>query len=322
MNIHSAPGTFEIAVLILFLVGYLLYIIRVVRVSKILGSSPSKVLMKLVFRSLFFALCLIALLGPTFGESKQQIEAKGKDMYIAIDLSESMNAFDIAPTRLEKLKFHLKTIVEAFNADRIGLIIFSSEAFIQCPLTYDQSALNLFIDGMHTGLVPRAGTDFGPALDMALSKIESDETNVSQNNAKIIILISDGEDFGEQSDNMVKKIEDAGIKLFTLGIGTTEGSKILTRNGFKTDREGNEVVTRLDSRSLRKLAAQTGGKYFEVSEERNDVERLINTIRNIEGEIQDTRELNVAENKYFYFLAIAGIILVLDLLFSVRVIKV
>jgi Ca-activated chloride channel family protein len=271
---------------------------------------------------LFLALVVVALLGPTFGESKQQVQAKGKDIYIAIDLSESMNAFDIAPTRLEKLKFHLKSIVEEFNSDRIGLIIFSSEAFIQCPLTFDQSALNLFIDGMHSGLVPRAGTDFGPALEMALEKIEKDDSNVSQSNSKIIILISDGEDFGERSEEMARRIEDAGIKLFTLGIGTEQGSKILTRRGYKTDREGEEVITKLDSRSLRKLAAQTGGKYFEISSTSNDVSRLINTIKNIEGEIQDTKELDVAENKYFYFLALAGIILAIDMLTTVKVLRI
>jgi len=322
MKLYYSLSVLEMAFITLFLLGYLIYLFRVYNIARKLKTGASGVFIKLFLRSVFFALLIIALLGPTFGESKQEIQAKGKDIYVAIDLSESMNAFDIAPTRLEKLKYHLKQIVESFSSDRIGLIIFSSEAFVQCPLTYDQSALNLFIDGLHTGLVPRAGTDFGPALEMAYSKIEEDNSIPSQKKSQIIILISDGEDFGENTSSIVKKIEDASLKLFTLGIGTENGSKILTRNGYKTNKEGDEVITKLENNSLKKIAAKTGGKYFEISDKTNDVARLISAIKNIEGEIQDTRELDVAENKYFYFLAIAGIILAIDLLTSVRILRI
>lgn len=241
---------------------------------------------------------------------------------VVLDLSESMNAFDIAPTRLEKVKFELKNIVEAFSSDRIGIVIFSSEAFMQCPLTYDQNALFLFIETLHTGLVPNTGTDFGPGLGMALDKLEDNEGSSIQQKSKVIILVSDGEDFGDETTSMADKIKERGIRLFTLGIGTERGSKIRTRQGFKKDNNGRDVVSKLNDRSLKSLAASTGGQYFEINETHNDVSRLINTIGSIEGEVRDTRQVDVSANKYYYFLGFALFLLLLDGLITMRTIKI
>ena len=136
----------ELILIGLFLVLYAGYFVRVFLVATKLGTSYRKVLLKFALRSLYFALLIIALLGPSFGESTREIKSIGKDIYVAVDLSASMNAYDIQPSRLEKVKFELKKIVSAFNSDRLGIIIFTSEAFVQCPLTYDQSALNLWIE--------------------------------------------------------------------------------------------------------------------------------------------------------------------------------
>ena len=233
-----------------------------------------------------------------------------------------MNAYDVQPTRLEKVKYELGKIVEEFSSDRIGLIIFSSEAFVQCPLTYDQAALNLFIETLSTRLVPNTGTDFGPALTMALDKLDSDaETSIDQK-AKIIILISDGEDFGEETTNIRKEVKDRGIKLFTLGVGTTQGSKIETTNGFKKDKSGVDVVTKLDRKSLKELAARTGGKYFEINDRQNDTRRLINTINAVEGQLRDARIVDVSANKYTYFLLGALILLVIDTVTTVKTVRI
>jgi Ca-activated chloride channel family protein len=262
------------------------------------------------------------LLGPSFGQSQREVSSIGKDIYLLVDLSESMNATDIQPTRLEKVKFELKNIVDAFNSDRLGLIIFSSEAFVQSPLTYDQNALNLFIETLNTNLVPNSGTDFGPPLNMAYEKLMQEESTITQPKSKIIIMISDGEDFGEETGEIAEKIEEAGIKLFTLGVGTETGSRIRTASGFKKDRQGNEVITRLDDRQLKSLAVETDGKYFEINDRNNDVERLINTINQIEGELRDTRLMDVSANKYFYFLWLALFFMVFDFLFSIKTIRI
>ncbi|REE02106.1 Ca-activated chloride channel family protein [Marinoscillum furvescens DSM 4134] len=320
MNWAYSIDTFEIILLVLFALFYLLYVIRLARIKAKLNIPISKWLIKFSIRSLYVALIIAALLGPSFGETKREIKSVGKDIFVCVDLSESMNAFDVQPTRLEKVKFELKNIVEAFSSDRIGLIMFSNEAFMQCPLTYDNNALNLFIQALSTNLVPNSGTDFGPPLRMALKKLTSEESSVTQQKSKIIVLISDGEDFGEETET--EEIESSGIKLFTLGVGTERGSKIQTRRGFKKNNKGEEVVSRLNDRSLKKVASDTGGKYFEINASRNDVERLINSINDIEGELRDAKQLDSKDNKYFYFLILALVLMLCDAMIGVKVIRI
>ena len=305
-----------------FLLFYGLYLARVIRIAKGLNTPFATVFLKLFLRTIYFALFIIALLGPSFGGGKKEVKSIGKDIMFCVDLSKSMDAFDIQPTRLEKVKYEMKKIVTAFNSDRLGVIIFGSEAFVQCPLTYDQNALNIFIETMNTNLVPTSGTDFGPPLRMAMKKLQEEESQTGQSKSKIIILISDGEDFGEETDDIVKDIEDEDIKLFTLGVGTASGGNIYAANGLKKDREGNTVVTKLNSGSLRKLADKTAGQYFEINDSRNEVSRLINTISNIEGELRDTRYVDVTANKYYYFLMAALALMVMDVLLNVKTIRI
>jgi Ca-activated chloride channel family protein len=314
-------GITEIVFIALFTILYAIYIIRIARIGHSLKTPYGAVFLKVILRTLVLALLIISLLGPSLGESKREVKSVGKDIMMCVDLSKSMDAIDIAPTRLEKIKHEMKKIVEAFNSDRLGVIIFSGEAFMQCPLTYDQNALNLFIETMNTGLVPSSGTDFGPPLRLTLQKMEED-TKRSRAKSKIIILISDGEDFGDETNEIVKEIEDKDIKLFTLGIGTERGGQIRAGSGFKTDRAGNVVVTKLNPASLQSIANKTGGKYFEINETRNDVARLINTVSKIEGELMDARFVDVTANKYYYFLLAALVLLSLDVLMNVKTIRI
>lgn len=322
MNWLYQLGLLELVFGGLFIVLYAIYLIRFISISRTMNTSFAGIIVKLLIRSIYFSLLMVALLGPSFGESKREIKSVGKDIFILVDLSLSMNAADIQPTRLEKVKFELKNIVSAFSSDRIGIIFFSSEAFMQAPLTYDQNALNLFIETLNTDLAPNAGTDFSPPLEMALDKLNNEDSPVTQQKSKVVILISDGEDFGEDTKSIKQEIEDQEIKLFTLGVGTKRGTKIRMRNGFKKNKQGEDVITKLDSRVLKSLAKDTGGKYFEINATNNDVSRLINTINKIEGELRDTREADVSENRYFYFLAVALFFIIIDLLISFRTIKI
>ena len=315
-------GLAQIIFAILFLALYGMFVFRIFRVSRTLNTPFYTIFFKLVLRAAFFALILIAFLGPSFGDSKKEIKSVGKDIMICVDLSKSMDAFDVQPTRLEKVKYEMKRIVEAFNSDRVGVIIFSSEAFMQCPLTYDQNALNLFIETMNSSLVPSSGTDFAPPLKMALDKIQNQDGPSSQRKSKVIILISDGEDFGEHTNEIDKEIEDKGIKLFTLGVGTERGSQIMSGRGYKTDAQGNPVISKLNSKELKSLASRTNGQYFEINESRNDVARLINTIGKIEGELRDARYVDVSANRYYFFLLAALVLLALDLLIDVKTVTI
>ena len=315
-------GFIEILLILTFFIFYLIYIVRLLRINSRISVSFKGVITKVIFRSTYFFLMIIALLGPSFGSSKKEIKVIGKDIMIAIDLSESMNANDIQPSRLEKIKFELKKIIDEFNSDRIGIIMFSNEAYIQCPLTYDKNALNLFIETLNTGLVPNSGTDFGPPLDLSLDKLLADKIQ-ENDKSKIIILISDGEDFGENTYEIVDKIKESSIKLFTVGIGTAKGTRITLRNGlFKKDKDGKEVITKLNSTSLKKIANETKGKYFEISNQINQINGMIYEIKEIKGDLIDSKSIDVPKNKYFYFLFVALMLMSMDFLFNFKIIRI
>ena len=315
-------GFIEILLILTFIIFYLIYIVRLLRINSRISVSFKGIITKIIFRSTYFFLMIIALLGPSFGSSKKEIKVIGKDIMIAIDLSESMNANDIQPSRLEKIKFELKKIIDEFNSDRIGIIMFSNEAYIQCPLTYDKNALNLFIETLNTGLVPNSGTDFGPPLDLSLDKLLADKIQ-ENDKSKIIILISDGEDFGENTYEIVDKIKESSIKLFTIGIGTAQGTRITLRNGlFKKDKDGKEVITKLNSTSLKKIANETKGKYFEISNQINQINGMIYEIKEIKGDLIDSKFMDVTKNKYFYFLFVALMLMSMDFLFNFKIIRI
>jgi len=322
MNFQEDIGIFELSLVSLFLMFYFLYLVRIYKINQQIKVNLNAVFIKFILRVTFFTLLIISLLGPNFGIKEEKVEVVGKDIMIAVDLSESMNANDIQPSRIEKVKFEIKKIVDEFSGDRIGIIMFSGEAFVQCPLTYDKNALNLFVETLNTGLVPNSGTDFGPPLELGLSKLQDENSGDNDFKSKIIILFSDGEDFGEDTDQSIEKIKENSLKLFSVGIGTDEGTKILDDFGnFKKDNEGNDVITKLNSSSLRETADKTGGKYYEISKNKNEINQMITEIKNIKGDVIDQQTSNISENKYFYFLLSALVLVAIDFIFVSKIIS-
>ena len=322
MNFQEDIGIFELSLVSLFLIFYILYLFRLYKINKQIKVNLKAVFIKLILRITFFTLLIISLLGPNFGIKKEKVEVVGKDIMIAVDLSESMNANDIQPSRIEKVKFEIKKIIDEFSGDRIGIIMFSGEAFVQCPLTHDKNALNLFVETLNTGLVPNSGTDFGPPLELGLTKLQDENSGDNNFKSKIIILFSDGEDFGDETDKSIEKIKENQLKLFSVGIGTDEGSKILDDFGnFKKDNEGNDVITKLNSISLKETADNTGGKYYEISKNKNEINQMITEIKNIKGDVIDQQTSDISENKYFYFLLSALILVAIDFIFVSKIIS-
>ncbi|TAH22220.1 MAG: VWA domain-containing protein [Cytophagales bacterium] len=323
MTWFNELGRIELILISTFVFFYILYLGKIHRIASILKTSARGVLVKFFLRIIYFSLIILAILGPSFGEVSKEVESKGKDIYIAVDLSMSMNATDIQPSRLDKVKFELKNIVANFSSDRVGLIIFSSEAFVQCPLTYDQSALNLFIETLNTNLVPNAGTDFAPPLQIAYKKFVEEKDESVKDQAKTIILISDGEDFGEETQDALGELESRGIKVFTLGIGTQRGSTIPFRErSVKRDESGREVITTLKREPLMDIADRTQGKFFEISDEKNNVAQLIESVKKIEGQVRDKRKMDVKANKFYIFLLPALLLVLLDIFITIKVVKV
>jgi Ca-activated chloride channel homolog len=305
---------------LIFGVLYVGYLYRYYRINRSLQVTKHRLFLKLLLRTCYFILFLIALSGPSIGTSMKEIKEEGKDIFIAIDLSQSMNATDIGPTRLQRVKFELKNLVKSFTGDRIGLIIFSSEAFIQCPLTFDQNVLQLHLDGLNSGLVPNQGTDLGPPLSMAMQKFELEESQEIK--SKSVVLISDGEDFGDTYGDISSELSDKGIKVFSLGVGTSQGSTIPRGNGVIIDPKTSQpAITRLEPNNLKKIASQTGGVYFELSDQASEIPDLIATLEREEGAVTGSRMVEASANKYFYFLLVALGLAILDMVLPLKTIK-
>ncbi|MDX5480221.1 MAG: VWA domain-containing protein [Hymenobacteraceae bacterium] len=307
----------------LFFGLYVGYLMRVRKVAMFFGQRPHGIWFKFLLRHFYVALIIIAILGPSFGAMKKEIKTIGKDLYIAVDLSRSMDATDVQPSRLEKAKHEIQRLIGRFNSDRIGLMIFSNEAYIQSPLTYDQNALRLYTQTLRTSLVPYSGTDYAPVLQLAHEKLQNTGTpETSEQKARLLVLISDGEDFGGEVERLAERLQEQNIRVYTLGIGTTDGSRIPTGRTFKKDSEGNFVLTKLNPEPLIQLAELTGGQYFEINDRVSEVSKLISAINNIEGELRESKTIDVTANKYIYPLALAFLLILLDMMITVKIIRI
>lgn len=304
----------------IFLLLYGFYLFRYWSINQKLEVVKGRLFTKLILRTLYFILFCIAFAGPSIGVSTKEIQEEGKDILIAVDLSQSMNATDIGPSRLQRIKFELKNLTKSFPSDRIGLIIFSSEAFLQCPLTFDQSVLQLHLDGLNTGLVPNFGTDLNAPLRIAMDRFKADESQEVK--SKSIILISDGENFGDELGVIGSELNELGIKVFSLGIGTDAGSSIPRGNGVVIDPKTKQPAkTVLERAPLQQIAAATDGQYFEISDQISEMGNLTSTLERLEGGVTGSRVVEASANKYFYFLLVGLTLAILDMILPLKTIK-
>jgi Ca-activated chloride channel family protein len=305
----------------IFFVLYVGYGLRTRRLAAPLGQRGWRLGWKFLLRLLYVGLLGVALLGPAYGLTRRPVRTTGKDIWLLVDLSRSMDAPDIAPTRLQKARAELATLINRFQADRIGLIVFGADAYVQCPLTYDQSALQLFLSTLQTTLVPTGATDLAPPLELVLNRLNK-LPSTATSRATAIVLVSDGEDFGENLEPTLRMLVRSGVRLYALGIGTREGSRLpQPRGGYVRDARGRDAVTRLAPAPLQRLAEQTGGQYFELSDRRDEFPLLVNALNRLEGRIEQVRTVSVADNRYRYPLLLALALMGLDVLLTVRVIK-
>lgn len=319
MNFNYELTAVEYIFMGTFLVLYVLYVGRTFLVARALGVTARAVVIKFFLRATYFALLIVALLGPFFGEPERDIIAEGKDVMVLVDVSKSMDATDIQPSRLEKVKFELQRLTSSLGENRFGLIVFSASPFLQVPLTFDLSAFELFTQSLSTSQVSSTGTDICSALDLCLQKLLQ---NPSANTSKIILLMTDGEDFGNCERKTLASIRQFGLNLFIVGIGTNQGGHIRQKGDWVKDQNGQVVTTKLNSTYLRELAMATNGKYFEVNNRTNAVPELVSAINSVESRLIDSRKVAVVSNKYRYFLLAALVLIALDVLVTVTTFQV
>ncbi len=319
MNWSKEFSSTEIFFIVFFAVVYLIYFARIFIISKKLNTSSSSVAIKFVIRASYFSLMIIGLLGPNFGLTETEARSSAKEIYIAFDLSTSMNANDVEPSRLDRAKSESTAIIDLFTSDKIGLIVFDEEAYIITPLTYDHEILKSNINSLKTSLLKKGGTNFNNLFSLIYDKFNLIDLGSGQ--SKVCVVFTDGENFGNINNRIFSSFKKQNINMFFMAVGSSSGSKIPQLRGFKKDKFGNDVITTMDIKQVSELAKKFNGKYFTINNKTNQAADLSQNINAIKKTGQNLSQQLVTYNKYFYFLLLALILISVDLLFTVNVLK-
>lgn len=265
------------------------------------------------------AVLIIALTRPQIGTRLEEVKREGQDIIVAIDVSKSMLAEDISPSRLEKAKHEIAGIIDKLQGDRIGVIVFAGEAFVQCPLTLDYGAAKLLLSAVNPDLIPLPGTNIAQPIAKAIDTFEQKERKY-----KSLILITDGESHTGEFELYAEAAAREGIVIYTVGIGTPEGVPIPefdeagNRTGYKKDSEGQTVVTKLDELTLEKIALATNGKYFNATPEEAELDKIYEAISSAEKKELGSMKFTQFEDRFQYFLALFIVILIGEAFVSER----
>lgn len=278
--------------------------------------SPKKSVFKPVLKFsvliLAFASLIIALVNPKIGTKTETVKREGIDIVFAVDVSKSMLAEDIAPSRLEKSKRLVSQIISQLGSDRIGIIAYAGSAFPVLPITTDYGVAKMFLQSMNPDMVSSQGTSLEEAIKLSADYFDKDDKT-----RKLMIMISDGEDHSEGSAAMAEEANEMGLKIITIGVGTEKGGPIpLKENGvvksFKRDRDGQVVVTKLNPESLKEIAKATGGGYINGNDTRAVIEYINHALENIEKTEFESEQFTDFNSQFQWFLGIGLILLVID----------
>lgn len=266
-----------------------------------------------------FSFIILALMQPQYGLKFEKIKRTGQDIYIVMDTSRSMLASDVQPNRFERAKQEVLGLIENLQGDRIGLIAFAGEAYVQCPLTLDYSALRLFLDDLSVGSIKTPGSD----LPSAIKKARTSFNDVKTNAEKLVIVLSDGESFENDPVESAKVAKKQGVRIFTVGIGTPNGEPIpiVDENGIEGylhDKEGKVVLSKIDERILKRVAFETGGKYYLSTKETFVLDEVYKDISQLEKQTLEEKLYQNYKDRYQLVLALALLFLFLDFILPER----
>lgn len=267
---------------------------------------------------LALAFLIIGWANPQWGTKKEKAKRKSADIFVALDISRSMLAEDIRPSRMERAKVFAQKLIQGLKGERVGTIIFAGNAYLQMPLTTDYSAAQLFTKSANPNMAPTQGTAIVEAIDLAERSFAEDAKY-----HKALIIITDGENHDEEALERAKKAHENGLLIFTVGVGTTEGDFIPTvingRQDYIRDQTGSPVRSQLNSAMLRDLASAGDGVYFNLNENSDAViAALKESIDKLEKKEMEQRVFNEYESYFQYFLAVALLLLIVEFMMSYR----
>ncbi len=262
---------------------------------------------------------IVAWAQPRWGFEWQESKRQGVDIMVAVDVSRSMLAEDISPNRLQRAKRELVDLLTLLKGDRVGLIAFAGVGFVQCPLTVDYGALRMFLDFLSADLIPVQGTAIADAIRLGIESLAESSPDTSA--GKAMIVISDGEEHDESIGEVITMAKDAGVRIFTIGVGQVEGAPIPEAGGgFKKDSAGNMVLSKLNESILKQIADETGGAYVRSEAGDMDLDQIY--LQGIKGTLED-RELEVVRQKLWYerfqwAVGVAWVLLLMEFLWGFR----
>ncbi len=280
--------------------------------------SKFKPWLKVIVLSLAIASLSLALVNPKIGTKIETVTRAGVDVVFALDVSKSMLAEDIAPNRIEKSKQLITQIINSLGGDRVGIIGYAGSAFPQVPITTDFSTTKLFLSSMNTDMVSSQGTAITEAIKMA----KTFYNNEDQAN-KVLFIISDGEDHEGNILEIVNEAANSGIKIFTIGVGSVKGAPIpIKRNGilqhYKRDENNEQVITRLNIKTLTDIANGANGKYIDGSNTKEVVEEVTSILNGMNQKEFEAKQFTDFKDRFQWFLGVAFLLLVLDVLLLER----
>lgn len=262
---------------------------------------------------------IVGLSNPQVGTKMEEVKREGVDLMIAIDLSYSMMAQDIKPNRLERAKQAISRLIDKLEGDRIGLVVFAGEAYVQLPITTDYSAAKLFLSTVNTSIIPTQGTKIGNAIDLCSKSFDKENAQ-----SKAIIIITDGETHDEEAIESAKKAKEEGIYIHTLGMGLTKGGPIPIYNKygstseFRKDREGNVIITKLNESMLEEIALAGEGTYIRANNSKSGLSSLFEEINKMEKKEIGTMIFTNYKDRFQIFIGISLVLLILNLFFLER----
>lgn len=261
---------------------------------------------------------LIALAGPQMGTRLEEVKTQGVDVVVAMDVSNSMLAEDLRPSRMEAAKRALTQLIERMQGDRLGIVVFAGTAYTQLPITADKGAAKLFLGSIGPGMVSTQGTALGAAIETASRSFSPDGAK-----GRAIIVISDGESFEDDGEAAATAAAQAGIVVNTIGLGTAAGAPIPERKGnqvlgFKKDKDGQTVMTKLNEDMLRRVAAAGKGEYALATNAGTGIETMVENLRRMDQTTVGTYSFAGHEDRYQYFLAVACLLIFVGLFMGER----
>ncbi|MBQ3659227.1 MAG: VWA domain-containing protein, partial [Bacteroidales bacterium] len=275
--------------------------------------STAKGWLKVTFFSLAFFFFVLGLSRPQLGARLQEKETSGVEIMIVLDVSNSMLAQDYSPNRLERAKLAISRLVDKLAGDRIGLVIFAGESFVQLPITTDYVSAKSFLNSIEPGSIPIQGTATAEAL-MTAARSFSTQSEKS----RAIILISDGEDHEGEVLETAESIAEEGIRIYCVGVGSAKGEPIPMGGDMLRDKDGNIVVTRLDEKTLREIAAAGNGEYVRAAAGEFGLNPIIDNIRSIEASKFKSVVFEDFDEQYMYFFGIALLFFILEMIVGQR----